>query len=57
MTKNEMWNCYNAIMKALSNHIIDVSHDTSSNYLTTFYFKDCCGGDIANEALNYLNNK
>ena len=56
-TKNEMWDCYNAIIKALSNHIIEVSHDSSFNSLTTFYFKDCCGGDIVREALEYLNNK
>ena len=49
-----MWKCYEAVMKALSNHIIDVSHDPTLNSLTTFYFKDCCGGTIVDEALDYL---
>lgn len=58
MTRNEIWDCYNAIMIALSNHVIDVSHDPSLNSSTSFYFRDCCGGDIVNEAWRYLaNNK
>lgn len=52
-----MWDCYCAVLTALENHIIDTSHDPHSKNKTTFYFRDCCGGDIVNEALKYLTNK
>ena len=55
MTRNEMWNCYRAIMMALENHNIDTTHD-SLYHKTTFYFRDCCGGTIIDEALKYLTN-
>lgn len=38
----------------MENHYIYVSHDSPDK--TTFYFKDCCRGDIVDEALEYLNN-
>lgn len=52
-----MWDCYNAILKAMENYTIDTVHYSETKKKTSFLFRNCCGGDIVREALEYLNNK
>lgn len=58
MNRELMWECYQCVMEALSNHMIDAEHHHPVKpELTTFYFKDCCGGDIVDCALEIFNKR
>ena len=56
MNKNEMRRCFYSVMEALSKFDIESKAGTPSTRKTFFFFKNCMGEDVINEAYKIYHN-